>query len=567
MKFLAFALILFCPSISKAQFADCMSPGYIGSFGVGGVTDLTCTQLFDFAFSTPGGERHVRGIADLNADWVARPGTAAAAEAAAREVVERLADLGTYRIGDVTILLLGDRLTPMESAGRHPRDVLAQAWVPTENRVGECRVTLFLWGAGGLAEGFPTTLAHEMFHCVQYATLSPDQMATYDANGEWWIEGSAESFAAYAIPDSTGTTAWANDFNTSVAVLKPIHDMATESVIFFHWLHGHIGIDGLMPFLAGMSGVGGDSGQRAAMRDALSDTEWLDFAKAYVDGTIAHPHGQPLALDGSFPVEFLHIDTSSRHSVQIKPFTLFPMMAEYACGRWENRATPAGANLASRVMGERDWQDGWLAEMDSRDGREPLMQTVALHTGDTSLQFALHARRTESCLNCQGATRIDRCMVGNWEGDMRPIVELMRRVGAPISRNQMGSMYLQVNEDGTFITSPVSVDFQATTVDQHGVSTYDVSGVAGASVGRWAIAGPGQLVGCAAQTEGGGETVLAQTPAGGWVAAMINGASGPSAGTVPYTCGPSRMTTRVVMGRWGEVEFPFTRLSAPETEE
>ena len=46
----------------------------------------------------------------------------------------------------------------------------------------------------------PTSIAHEMFHCVQYASLSPEQMATYGAGGDWWIEGSAEYFANLTLP-------------------------------------------------------------------------------------------------------------------------------------------------------------------------------------------------------------------------------------------------------------------------------------------------------------------------------------------------------------------------------
>lgn len=57
----------------------------------------------------------MRGIADLTADWAFQPETVAAAEAAAREATAGLAGLGSYRIGDVTILFLSDQFAPEET--------------------------------------------------------------------------------------------------------------------------------------------------------------------------------------------------------------------------------------------------------------------------------------------------------------------------------------------------------------------------------------------------------------------------------------------------------------------
>lgn len=124
---LAFGFAL-AASPAMAQVPDCMSDGYLASFQVAGLEELTCAELFRFTFPTPDGERLVRGIADLNADWAFQPGTVAAVEAAAREATDALADLGAYRIGDVTILLLADQATPEATRDPDARQVLAQAW-------------------------------------------------------------------------------------------------------------------------------------------------------------------------------------------------------------------------------------------------------------------------------------------------------------------------------------------------------------------------------------------------------------------------------------------------------
>ena len=553
--------VLWLGGPALAQVPDCMAEGYIASFEVAGVTDLTCAEVFRFAFATPEGERLVRAIADLNADWAFRPGTVAAVEAGAREAVAGLAGPGTYRVGDVTILLLSDQFAPEATRDPDARQVLAQAWDPLDRAASECRMTLFLWGAGGVTEDFPMTLAHELFHCVQYATLSPDQMATLGAQGDWWIEGSAEAFAAHAIAESRGTADWGADFNAAVAARTPIHEMSYEAVIFFYWLIQHRGIGGLMPYLAGMSGEGGAAGQRAAMRDALSDAEWLDFAEAYVDETIAHPHGQALGLEGRFPNEAVQVSASGRTRMSFEPFAVISGLADYDCGRWENRL--GEANLSSRLESQADWAAGWRAEMDTRDGAESALRFAALETGDAPRDVDLRVRRLAACAPCQGSTEIDQCLVGNWEGDTRPLLDMLRRAGAPLSRNAMGPIYLQVNEDGTFVTSDVPIDFQTRTVDEDGETTVDVTGTAGRSSGRWSILGPGRLAGCADLRDATVAEGAVEGPEFSGTVALFGPPGGGEEGSVSYVCGPEAMATQVQMGRFGAVEFPFVRLSPP----
>lgn len=551
-------------SPALAQVPDCMAEGYIGSFEVAGVKDLTCVEVFRFTIPTPGGERIVRGIADLNAGWAFQPDTVAAVAAAAQEATDGLAGLGTYRVGDVTILLLADQFAPEATRDPDARQVLAQAWDPLKRAASECRMTLFLWGAGGVTEDFPTTLAHELFHCVQYATLSPDQMATLGAGGDWWIEGSAEAFAAHAVAESRGTADWGADFNAKVSARTPLYEMSYEAVIFFYWLIQTRDIGGVLPFLAGMSGEGGAAGQRTAMRDALSDEQWRHFAEAYADDAILHPHGQALGLEGRFPNEALQIEVSGRQRMTFEPFAVISGMASYDCGRWENRLSEA--NLSNRFESEADWTDGWRGEMDTRDGAESELRFAAMETGDAPREVSLRARRMAGCAPCQGSSEIDQCLVGNWEGDTRPLLEMLRRAGAPLTRNAMGPIYLRVNEDGTFVTSDAPIDFQTTTVDDDGPTTVDVLGTAGRSAGRWSILGPGRLAGCADLRDDTVAEGVVEGPEISGSVALFGPPGGGEAGSVAYTCGPAAMSTRVVMGRFGEVEFPFTRLSPPPEE-
>lgn len=300
------------------------------------------------------------------------------------------------------------------------------------------------------------------------------------------------------------------------------------------------------------------------MRDALMDADWLDFAEAYVDDRIWHPHRQPLGLEGRFPNEAVQIEATGRHRMTFEPFAVISGMASYDCGRWENRLSEA--NLSSRLASDADWAAGWRGEMDTRDGAESELRFAAMETGDAPREVTLRARRMAGCEPCQGSTEIDQCLVGNWEGDTRPLLEMLRRAGAPLSRNAMGPIYLQVNEDGTFVTSDVPIDFQTTTEDDDGPTTVDVTGTAGRSAGRWSILGPGRLAGCADLRDGTVAEGAVEGPGISGSVALFGPPGGGEEGSVAYACGPDAMSTRVVMGRFGEVEFPFTRLSPPPEE-
>ncbi|MEO8531097.1 MAG: hypothetical protein ABI459_07725 [Deltaproteobacteria bacterium] len=538
-----------------------MTPGYIDTFGVPALAELTCVEVFNIAFDTPDGERHVRGIADLSADWAFQPTTVAAVEAAARQATETLPGLGGYKISDVTILLLGDQFAPegLNKVQNHP--VVAQAWDPADPPEGECKMTLFLWGAGGVVADFPATVAHEMFHCVQYATLSKDLMRTAEGGGLWWIEGSAELFAAEAV--SEGSALFAVDFSDRVRAQVALYKLSYEAVAFFFWLDQTRGLDKLIPFLARMATSGDGQAQRDAMRGALDGSQWLQFAEAYSDGSILRPHGG-FVFGEAENLAQPFVTASTRLNFRFDPFTIFPGRVDFDCGKWQNSGTPDSAELASRMDADLDWTTGWKDDIDTRDGQPNSLRFVAMNTSDVGVDAHLRVRRLAACQPCQGATKLDRCLIGAWEGDTRVIVDLMRRAGAPISRNAMGPMYLLVNEDGTYVTSTVPIDFQTLTVDEHGVTTTDVRGAAGAGGGRWAIVSPGRLAGCSDVVDSTGAVANTQGPNVSASTALFGAGSGGDEGVVSYSCGASSMSTRVVMGRFGEVEFPFTRLSPPE---
>lgn len=224
------------------------------------------------------------------------------------------------------------------------------------------------------------------------------------------------------------------------------------------------------------------------------------------------------------------------------------------------------ATLSTRLESAFDWTPGWKPEVDTRDGAEQELRFAAMETGDAPREVTLRARRMAGCTPCRGSTEIDQCLVGRWEGDTRPLLEMLRRAGAPLSRNAMGPIYLQVNEDGTFVTSSVPIDVQTTEADVGGTTTVDVAGTAGVSAGRSSILGPGRLAGCADLRERTAADAAVSGPGFDGLVPLFGPPGGGEAGSVAYNCAASAVSTRVQMGRFCEVEFPFTRLSPPPEE-
>jgi hypothetical protein len=558
LRFALVLLVFLFPQILKAQPVDCMTPGYLDSFEVPSVGDLTCVEVFRFEVSTPGGPRIIRGIADLNADWAFRPGAASAVEQGAQLAAEALPRLGNYRIGDVTILLLDDRFTPESEVSEGPQ-VLAQAWDPEAATSGqsECRMTSFLWGPGGDPAEIPTTIAHEMFHCVQYASLSPEQMLGVGAGGDWWIEGSAEAFAAMAVPSADAiTNARGADFDAAVSAGAALDTLSYEMAVFFYWLTGTRGWEALMPFLSGMAGAGD---QHGAMREALSPEEWLDFAKAWEERTITHPQGHP-ALFGDAPFGESWIwDITRTERKDAGAFTLSFGWAQYACGKWASEARPGDGSLAVKEEGG-PWAD-WPEEVDTRENPDGgLYRFLALPVEDG--EIAVRGERTASCEPCRGSTEIDRCLVGQWQLTGGGPMQWMIDHGVPVSRNAMGDLFLTLFEDGTFRTDSVRVDYQLRVDTSDHVMISDALGTVFGTAGRWSVPRAGTLAACYDAGGGAAGTVTTQIDST-TVTTGFPGAPFAGDGGAPYSCGGGRFTTTIDMPRFGDMVHEFSLVAPP----
>lgn len=524
------------------------------------VPDMECVQYFDVVVNTPYGERHIRGIGDVNADTFMPRGGIAAVEAGVRQTAARLRDLGDYKIADITILMTGAAAAPadlVDGTWKH-NDIAADTGLGLMATSGRCPVRLFVLNPMS-NDDMKKALAHEIFHCVQVGSLNPSQMS---GAANWWLEGSAETFSVYVFPNHSGVFDRESTFRASVEAQKPVFQMDYDALFLFLFHLERTGLGQLVPLLRTMPTSPGEGAQKAALRGMMSEQRWLDFAKAFDDRQIRYPGGR--VADFGAPVEGQRwrFSTTSTQSRTLKPFVISPGHADYECGLWNNRLNPTAANMAVRKDGTGAWGP-WPAETDCRASGSVDYRTMAIETGDANRTLNLRAERRIACNNClAGETHIDPCLVGTWEQTGGGPLEYLRRMGVPFTRDNMGTLRLSMRDDGTFTSQSVGVNYQVTARTRRGPVTADTIGNVRGTAGRWS-AKAGQIRSCF--DSGGqpdGKTTVTYPNGKIYNHAMDGPGVGGLSGTASYVCTAETLTTTNPT-RYGEMRYTFRRTSPP----
>lgn len=547
---------------SQAQFATC-DHAYVASFDVPAygtspawsAGTIECVPYFDFSFTTPHGTRHIRGVGDVNVDRLIRPGAIDAIRQGAERAAQRMEALGEYSIDNTTILITFSTSDPISTERKEGG---ASAWtLPSDaSAPKECHVTLFLMSDHSLEEMQYAT-AHELFHCVELASLSEAQNNTAAGYGLWWIEGAAELFAAAAIGEQER---WNNAaaFDEAVRNERPLYAMTYEASVYFYWQHQREGFGALMPFLRGMADNPSESAQRAAIRRMTPDHKLLEFAEAYDDRTIVYPSGRALRSGSRIDGEVWSVSATSTQRRTIKPFVIMPGWTDYACGNWENNVSDV--NVAARDERASSWSD-WPGATNARDTGGARYRSIAFHSGDENAELRLRTSRTASCEPCLASTAIDRCVVGVWRQTGGGPLEYLRRNGVPITMANQDQLELTMRDDGTFSTNAIRTEMQTETTDSHGHRLRGSGrGATSAVHGRWSAEG-GALRGCV--DSGGSPRGVTTLEAEGHSRSMpwSGSAAGTSGGT-NYSCSDATFTTSSPT-RYGDMTYTFTRVSPP----
>lgn len=549
-------LLFLLAAPARANFGDCTSPDYMSGFddlseGVDPSAlhlDIICVVEFEFEYETPGGLRRIRGIRDINADWAFSEGALSQIEAGARAAAAATRQIGDFDVDDITLLILDDSYGRLDDAEDNRIGALT-----VRRRNNECLVDVYMLSRTGSPEYMPFVIGHEIFHCIQHASLTRAQMLTSTEEGVWWTEGSADYFGALTDPESPLTLERTARFERRVDEGVPIYDMDYDAVMLFYWMHHERGSSQLMPFLEMMSSSNSDAGQRAAMRAALSDDEWRGFVEAYADRSITTTAGADLGF--SDEGDTILFDSTRTERFPLEPFVITRGWLEYECGAWENELRPGALNLSAQREGEDAWRD--LPEtIDTEDADSVRYRYAAINTGDGPQRVELEVERTRSCEPCGGSEDIDICLVGEWEMTGGGPIEWMRAQGIPITRANPGQRTVRFDERGVYYAKAFSTDMTIDLEDEQA----EASGASMPAVGRWSVSVPEKkLTIC---QDAGGMSGTVTTPR----ATMPVAQAGGGQITMDYACSRTTLNTSQDLGSGPPMDTTYTRLTPPPEE-
>jgi len=549
---------------SQAQFTEC-TQDYIDRFRIAGDAtepgwspgQVNCHEFFRYSFETPAGTRWIRLIGDENAPRSLPPGGVAAIEDAAHRATRLLSELGPYLIDDVTMLLAQPRSSPGEPQVHGGYD---DAWTTRGDgpEFRACEIALLIT-LNHADIDIRQTVGHEIFHCVQFASLAEDSARNA---ADWWVEGSAEVFGIAAAGSAGGHSNRAAQFEVSVADDTPLYRMSYQSAVLFAWLIEQDGMSGLMPFLRQMAREDGEQAQLTAMRAVKPTQFWNDFVQAYDDRELNWPTGERIAFGQRIEGEVWAVsDGATHHQQQLWPFMVELGWIGYECGVWENTIS---RDLEVRREDQRNWAP-LPARLDTEQRGDIRYRLATMITDDTAIDYTLDAEKTQSCNECQVSRAIDRCLVGSWQMTSSPLDFFSEQLRG--SRNividNMGRFSLELRSDGTLTQSDAPINMTVVTPGREGPSIAAARGNYAPARGRWS-AEEGRLAVC---FDEGGQAVGAmagQSP--GMPRPMVFGLNtmgvGGVNGATQYTCSDTTLTTTQPTSR-GDMVTTFARQAPP----
>ncbi|WP_395645631.1 hypothetical protein [Terricaulis sp.] len=546
------ALCSLHPAPARASFGDCNAPAYLALFdealGTLPAGAFDCVASDPIMVTSDEGVTRIRFIQHLQADWALAPGAMRAMKDGAAAAARAMPRLGSFRIKDVTILLV-DGLPPGADAETQGQIAAWTSFSPGE----ECRITVWLLGPGATAAYGGSVVAHELFHCVETATLTQSQITTGNVGvaggGTWWIEGAADWFSTVALPPAAYMQGTVDRFDAQ-APTTSINGMAYEAYVFFAWLGGSRGAESVMPFLHQMSESTSESGQRAAMTRALAAEDWLRFAEDYADQNIRDGQGGSINSTPQAASETYTWSATRTQRIDLAPFTVTRRNLTFECGRWSIAPRPA-RHHAGRSGGGA-WGD-LPADLDNLDHAHGDFEFIGMNASASAVALNVAGTLAARCQVCgTEPVVLDRCMIGTWEMTtngaeqwMRENVPNFRVTGLSAADNT-----LTLNPDGTFFTGAARTHAAGESDRASGEAN-----MTGQATGRWATSG-GALTLCYDSGSASGTVTVRQR--GGSATAPFS-ATPPPTWTTPYQCTSSTLTQQVPMGSRGPVNNIYTR--------
>ena len=303
---------------------------------------------------------------------------------------------------------------------------------------------------------FQQTIAHELFHCIQYQTW-PTKV--FQANNGWWVEGSAEYFGVLAVPerDSEFQASFGDESQVSgLFQTGGDNDLTYENVAFFSWLHQQGGGPAVGQFLTSLpAGPAPHS-----LQSVLSLSQWAAFTEDLLEGTITLPGGWGVPKGRT--VDIMVVNSDARELTwQTDAFRTVRIGFEVNNpGRYEVSVRGPNGFQSRFRQGEGDWQTFPATLEGCRNSAPALAYAV---TTQGPLEYVTTYNKIEDCSPCETAGVLDRCLAGTWAMTGGGPIEWMRANGMPSDVNvQVTDVIMRLTRGGDFIANPTRTDLNAT---------------------------------------------------------------------------------------------------------
>ena len=368
-----------------------------------------CAAAHEVVVLSEEGTRDIRLVYDASLVDAAAPMLLREFERALHAIPSALQQLGSFRLDPVRVQVtagspgessiretaLLDAIPPPQPLAStfhgHAHDMFTDIVGTTSLVEGECRIHLHVLSPDARVESAAPVLLHEFFHCVQLATLDAELTQSgahgMGSGGDWWIEGSAEWFAALALPEVDLLQQRLTRFDR-VSADTPLHQMSYEAVVFFLWLGSARHPWAVIPFLKRMALEPDPAAQAQAMMKALPLEGWMEFARHYMEGRIPHPHDTPLTCRPTLGEDSLAV--AKEADIELEPFVLYRGWYEAACA-----AAPEKTSALTNEAAIRE--------------QFPFMSLAA---AAEPVFLQLESALKNGCRPCEGAAAIDACLVG-----------------------------------------------------------------------------------------------------------------------------------------------------------
>jgi len=428
-----------CQSKAFAEFVE--DPGF------------TCTEMQSETVIGFADDLVLRSVID------AKDAGAAEAEAqvfaAVQEALTRMAALDSgqpLKLGDVTVVL-------MREGAKNDQD-LAKAPVLGMARKLEADCVLILYparlakqGSDGL--GFlQFTAAHELFHCVQYATW-PALMDAY-ASHLWLVEGTAETVAHAIFPNPGFAFREGNKFADRFRD-TPLTQLTYENLVFFSWVWAE---DPKLVFkiIAAMPVGGSEAAQQKALLGVIPAADLSRFVRDFLDNKVVTPGGAD-PMFGEIPLQMTTniglatFEESGTKDLTAAPFTMFAVDVSFSGGAYEIDIKDSGSVLSQhRDPDGSDWTTGTIAA-DGDCTTTVTHRLAGMATGAAKVRVtAKKDTKGQDCKACAAQAVRDQCLIGTWViNNSFQGMSIAQYVGngRPVGAVVLGKNFLRLVEDGT----------------------------------------------------------------------------------------------------------------------